>query len=215
MLTRHQLTRNIPRLDPHVSDLNIGIIVGSTRPGRIGHFVGDWVKANAAAPGVNFELVDLHDYKLPLLEEMFPMGAGNYAGAAANAWAHKIAEFDGFIFVTGEYNHSLPAALKNALDYVKGEWGNKAAGIVSYGSMGGVRAGEHLRQVLGELSVADVRQHVMFSIFTDFTGFGTAEVAFTPAEQKAGELDVLVSEVVSWSGALRQVRELAQEQVAA
>ncbi|MDL9978897.1 NADPH-dependent FMN reductase [Microbacterium sp. ASV49] len=199
-----------------MSDLNIGIIVGSTRPGRIGHFVGDWVKANAAAPGVNFEVVDLHDYKLPLLEEMFPMGAGNYAGAAANAWAHKIAEFDGYIFVTGEYNHSIPAALKNALDYVKFEWQNKAAGIVSYGSMGGVRAGEHLRQVLGELSVADVHQHVMFSIFTDFTGFGTADVEFTPAEIHKAELDAQVSELVSWAGALRQVRELAaDEQVAA
>ena len=198
-----------------MTDLKIGIIVGSTRPGRIGHLVGDWVKQNAAAPGVAFELVDLHDYKLPLLEESYPSPAGNFAGAAANAWAHKIAEFDGFIFVTGEYNHSLPAAIKNALDYVKFEWANKSAGIVSYGSMGGVRAGEHLRQVLGELQVADVRQHVMFSIFTDFAGFGSPEVAFTPAAQKADELDTLVEQVVSWAGALRPLRELAEEPLAA
>jgi NAD(P)H-dependent FMN reductase len=203
-------------LDFIVTDLNIGIIVGSTRPGRVGHLVGDWVKENAAAQGVSFELVDLHDYKLPLLEEMFPAPAGSYAGAEANAWAHKIAEFDGFIFVVGEYNHSLPAAIKNALDYVKFEWANKSAGIVSYGSMGGARAAEHLRQVFGELQIADVRQQVMFSLFTDFAGFGTADVAFTPAEQKAGELDTLVEQVVSWAGALRSVRELAdEEQVAA
>lgn len=190
-----------------MSDLKVGIIVGSTRPGRVGPLVGNWVHANAQAEGVEFELVDLHDFKLPLLEEAGPMGAGNYAGAAANAWASKIAEFDGFIFVTGEYNHSVPAALKNALDYVKGEWANKSVGIVSYGSIGGVRAGEHLRQIFGELSMADVHQHVMLSIFTDFENFGSADVAFMPAAQKAGELQTQINEVATWGRALRTVRE--------
>ena len=190
-----------------MSDLKVGIIVGSTRPGRIGPLVGNWVHANAQAEGIEFELVDLHDFKLPLLEEPGPMGAGNYAGDAANAWASKIAEFDGYIFVTGEYNHSVPAALKNALDYVKGEWANKSVGIVSYGSIGGVRAGEHLRQIFGELSMADVHQHVMLSIFTDFENFGSAEVAFTPAPQKAGELQTQINEIASWGRALRTVRE--------
>lgn len=197
-----------------LSDLKIGIIVGSTRPGRIGAGVGDWVAANAAAQGVEFELVDLHDYKLPLMEEPFPAGAGNYQGAAANAWASKLAEFDGYIFVTGEYNHSIPGALKNAIDYVKGEWANKAAGIVSYGSMGGVRAGEHLRQIFGELQIADVRQHVMFSIFTDFTGFGTAECTFTPAENKAEELRAQIDQIVDWAGALKTLR-VTDEAIAA
>ena len=149
-----------------------------------------------------------------MLEEPFPAGAGNYQGAGANAWAHKADEFDGYIFLTAEYNHSIPAALKNALDYVNAEWNNKSAGIVSYGSMGGVRAGEHLRQVLGELQVADVRQHVMFSLFTDFEGAMTGSPVFTPAEQKAGELQVLVDQVVAWADALRSVRE-GVEQIAA
>ena len=70
-----------------MSDINIGIIVGSTRPGRNGMQVGQWVKDNAKADGVEFELVDLHDFKLPMLEEPFPAGAGNYLGDAANAWA--------------------------------------------------------------------------------------------------------------------------------
>jgi NAD(P)H-dependent FMN reductase len=197
-----------------VTDLKIGIIVGSTRPGRLGPLVGEWVQQNAKAQGVSFELVDLHDFNLPMLEEPFPAGAGNYQGAGANAWAHKVDEFDGYIFLTAEYNHSIPAALKNALDYVNAEWNNKAAGIVSYGSMGGVRAGEHLRQVLGELQVADVRQHVMFSLFTDFEGAMTGSPVFTPAEQKAGELQVLVDQVVAWADALRSVRE-GVEQIAA
>jgi NAD(P)H-dependent FMN reductase len=197
-----------------VTDLKIGIIVGSTRPGRLGPLVGEWVQQNAKAQGVSFELVDLHDFKLPMLEEPFPAGAGNYQGAGANAWAHKVDEFDGYIFLTAEYNHSIPAALKNALDYVNAEWNNKSAGIVSYGSMGGVRAGEHLRQVLGELQVADVRQHVMFSLFTDFEGAMTGSPVFTPAEQKVGELHVLVDQVVAWADALRSVRE-GVEQIAA
>ncbi|MCD2443138.1 NAD(P)H-dependent oxidoreductase [Agromyces sp. SYSU K20354] len=197
-----------------MSDLKIGIIVGSTRPGRLGPLVGEWVQRNAKAQGVSFELVDLHDFKLPMLEEPFPAGAGNYQGPGANAWAHKVAEFDGFIFVTAEYNHSIPAALKNALDYVSAEWNNKAAGIVSYGSMGGVRAGEHLRQVFGELQIADVRQHVMFSLFTDFEGAMSGNPTFTPAAQKADELQTQVDQVVAWADALRSVRE-GVEQIAA
>ena len=197
-----------------MSQLNIGIIVGSTRPGRIGRLVGDWVQANASHSDVTFELVDLHNFNLPLLEEMYPMGAGNYSGAAANAWAQKISEFDGFIFVTAEYNHSVPGALKNAIDYVNAEWANKAAGIISYGSMGGVRAAEHLRQIMGELKIADVRQTVMLSLFTDFTGIGTEDVSFTPAAQHTDELETLVSELTAWAGALRQVR-VDSEEVAA
>jgi NAD(P)H-dependent FMN reductase len=195
------------RKDSSLSNLRIGIIVGSTRPGRIGHLVGDWVGNTAHAPGVDFEVVDLHDFKLPLLEEPFPAGAGNYEGAAANAWASKVAEFDGYIFVTGEYNHSVPGALKNAIDYVSAEWNNKAAAIVSYGSMGGVRAGEHLRQIFGEMQIADVQKHVMFSIFTEFPGMMEGKPVFEPAEQKAGELQAQVGQLVAWADALRTVRE--------
>lgn len=190
-----------------MSELNIGIIVGSTRPGRLGPLVGQWVQQHAASTGARFELVDLDDFKLPLTDEPWAVGAGNYTGDAANAWASKLAEFDGFIFVTAEYNHSVPAALKNAIDYVNAEWNNKSAGIVSYGSMGGVRAGEHLRQILGELQVADVRQTVMFSLFTDFTGIMDGTPAFAPAEQKTAELQTLVDQVVTWGRALREVRE--------
>lgn len=189
-----------------LSDLKIGIIVGSTRPGRNGLQVGQWVKDNAKAAGVEFELVDLHDFKLPMLEEPYPAGAGNYLGDAANAWASKVAEFDGYIFVSAEYNHSVPAALKNALDYVKVEWNNKAAAIVSYGSMGGVRAGEHLRQIFGELQLADVRTHVMFSLFTEFTAGENGEATFTPADMKAGELDDQIAQLTAWARALQPLR---------
>ncbi|MFD9503326.1 NADPH-dependent FMN reductase [Streptomyces sp. NPDC060035] len=85
-----------------------------------------------------------------------PPQYGQYEGAHTKRWASRIAEFDGFVFVTPEYNHSAPAALKNALDYIYGEWNNKAAGFVSIGAAGGVRAVEHLRQIASELQIATV-----------------------------------------------------------
>ncbi|WP_168625866.1 MULTISPECIES: NAD(P)H-dependent oxidoreductase [unclassified Cryobacterium] len=185
-----------------MSDLKIGIIVGSTRPGRLGIQVGNWVKDNAKADGVEFELVDIADYNLPLLDEAIPAAAGQYQHEHTKKFASKIGEFDGYIFVTGEYNHSIPGALTNAISFVGTEWHNKAAGIVSYGSMGGVRANEHLRQVLAELAIADVRQNVLLSLFTDVENFTTVK----PAEMHLPELQTQVDQVVAWAGALRSLR---------
>ena len=107
------------------------------------------------------------------------------------------------MFVTPEYNHSIPGALKNALDHLRNQWWDKPAGIISYGSIGGARAAEHLRTILGELKIADVRQHVMFSLFTDFS-----EGAFTPAEaQKLPELNQQILEITNWAKALKSVRQ--------
>jgi NAD(P)H-dependent FMN reductase len=181
-----------------LSNLNIGIIVGSTREGRVGRQVGDWVFANAKAEGASFELVDLADYPA--------LGADYQA---------KIDSFDAFLFITPEYNHSLPGNLKNSLDFIAPTaYNNKAAGIISYGSAGGVRAAEHLRTILAELQVADIRTHIMFSIFTDFEGMFTPEAKFTPADIKAGELQGQIAQLLPWADALRSVREDA-EQVAA
>lgn len=185
-----------------VSDLRIGIIVGSTRPGRKGLEVGEWVKANAKADGVEFELVDLVDFRLPILDEALPASMGQYQNAHTKVWAEKVDEFDGYIFVTPEYNHSLPSSLKNALDYLSDEWHNKAAGIVSYGSMGGVRANEHLRQILAELEIADVRQNVMLSLFTDWKNF----TDFVPAEMHLAELQKQVDQLSAWARALQPLR---------
>jgi NAD(P)H-dependent FMN reductase len=181
-----------------LSNLNIGIIVGSTREGRVGRQVGDWVLANAKGEGASFELVDLVDY--PAL------------GAEYQA---KMDSFDGFLFITPEYNHSLPGGLKNSFDFIAPTaYNNKAAGVISYGSMGGVRAAEHLRQILGELQVADIRTAVMFSIFTDFEGMFTADVKFAPAEVKAGELQGQIDQLLPWAAAFRSVREDAEQAAA-
>ncbi len=139
--------------------LRIAIIIGSTRPGRKAAAVADWVNEIAGSrDDATFELVDLADYDLPHLDEPVPAAMGpSYTQPHTRAWAARIASFDGFIFVTPEYNHSITGALKNAIDYLYVEWHNKAAGFVSYGLTGGTRAVEHLRLIMSELQIAHVR----------------------------------------------------------
>src|SRR5262249_40220517 len=139
----------------------IAIIIGSTRPGRNGEAVAEWVYDLARKRGdAEYELIDIADYKLPHLEEAVPPALGQYSRPHTKAWAETIASCDGYVFVTPEYNHSTSGALKNAIDFLHGDRNNKAAGFVSYGSAGGTRAAEHLRLVMGELQVADVRAQV-------------------------------------------------------
>jgi NAD(P)H-dependent FMN reductase len=184
----------------------IAIITGSTRPGRVNKQVADWVLANASARiDAEFEVVDIADFNLPLLDEAYPAMYQNYQNDHTKVWSAKISEFDGFVFVTGEYNHTVMPALANALSYLNVEFNNKAAGIVSYGSMGGARAAEHLRNVLSELQVAHVRNHVMFSLFTDFENFSE----FKPTEQNAGTLAPMVDQLVPWTKGFAAVRQEA------
>lgn len=143
----------------------------------------------------NYEIVDIADYKLPLLGEAD-------ASEQAAKWNEKLNSLDGFVFIVQEYNHSITGALKNALDYAREAWNNKAAGIVSYGSVGGARAAEHLRGILGELSVADVRVHVALSLFTDFENYSV----FKPADLHLTNLNGMLDQVLAWSGALKTLR---------
>src|SRR5258708_7082112 len=142
--------------------IRIAIIVGSTRPGRKADTVADWVhEIEKKRNDVEFEIVDIQDFHLSLLDEPMPPSLGQYSKPHTKAWAAKIDTFDAYVFVTPEYNHGTSAALKNAIDYLYREWNNKAAAFVGYGGAGGVRAVEHLRLVMGELQVADVRAQVM------------------------------------------------------
>ncbi|NEW74883.1 NADPH-dependent FMN reductase [Streptomyces rhizosphaericus] len=181
----------------------IAIILGSTRPGRNGAAVAQWVFDIARRrTDAEYELVDIDDYRLPLLDEAVPPSLGQYAQPHTRSWAEKIASFDGYVFITPEYNHSTSGALKNAIDFLYAEWNNKAAGFVGYGSAGGTRAVEHLRLVMAELQVADVRAQVALSLFTDFENFST----FTPAEHQTEAVNTMLDQVVSWSTALATVR---------
>ncbi|CAM3688241.1 NADPH-dependent FMN reductase [Marinicrinis lubricantis] len=180
-----------------MADLKIGIILGSTRQGRLSPQVGEWVKGIADKRGdAQYEIVDIADYKLPFLGETDGTEPG------IKAWSEKLASLDGFVFIVQEYNHSITGALKNAIDFAREEWNNKAAGIVSYGSTGGARAAEHLRGILGELLVADVRVHPTLSLFTDFENFTT----FKPADLHLDNMNAMLDQLIAWSGALKTLR---------
>src|SRR5882672_4382248 len=113
----------------------IAIILGSTRPGRNGEAVAKWVLGLAnQRSDAEYELVDIAEFNLPHLDEPVPPSLGQYSKPHTLAWAEKIASFDGYVFVTPEYNHSTSGALKNAIDFLFAEWNNKAAGFVSYGA---------------------------------------------------------------------------------
>lgn len=184
--------------------LNIAIVLGSTRPGRIGEAVARWIYEIASRRSdARFELVDVNDYHLPLLDEPIPPSMGRYQHEHTKRWAAKIAHFDGYVFVTAEYNHSVPGALKNAIDFVFAEWNNKAAGFVSYGSAGGARAVEHLRLIMAEVKVATVRAQAMFSLFNDFENFSV----FKPAPHKEPAVTAVLDEVIAWSAALQSLRQ--------
>ena len=180
----------------------IGIIIGSTRPGRRAEDVARWVHGIAEKrTDAEFELVDLLDFKLPLLDEATPPAYGKYEHEHTKNWAAKIGSFDGFVFVTPEYNHATSGALKNAIDFLGREWKDKAAGFVSYGSMGGVRAVENLRLIMGELMIADVRAQVALSIFTDWENS-----MFKPAAVHEKSMTAMLDQLIAWSGALKPVR---------
>ena len=181
----------------------IGIVLGSTRPGRNGEQVAKWVLDIASQrPDAQFELVDLRDFALPLLDEPLPPSLGRYQNEHTKRWAEKIASFDGFVFVTPEYNHGTSAVLKNAIDYLFAEWNNKAVGFVSYGSAGGVRAVEHLRLVAGELQMADVRAQVALPFATEFED----RREFTPDDFALSTLEAMLKQVIAWSDALAPLR---------
>lgn len=195
-----------------MSDIRIAVIIGSTRPGRNGQAVAEWVLEQAQGrDGATYELVDLADFPLPHLDEPMPAAYGQYAGEHTQAWSEKVASYDGFVFVTPEYNHSISGVLKNALDYLYAEWNNKAAAFVGYGSLGGARAVEHLRAVASELQLAHVRQSLAFSVFTDFEQF----TDFKPAEIHAQSAATMFDQLESWSVAMRSVRQPELADVAA
>jgi NAD(P)H-dependent FMN reductase len=186
--------------------IRIGIILGSTRPNRNGEQVARWVYDNASLRSdAEFELVDLRDYPLPHLDEPLPPSLGQYQNDHTRQWAEKIASFDGFVIVTPEYNHSTSGVLKNAIDYLYAEWNNKAVGFVSYGSVGGARAVEHLRLVAGELQLADVRQQVALSLVTEFENFSVLK----PSDYSVAALNTLFDQVIAWSAALAPLRQPA------
>jgi NAD(P)H-dependent FMN reductase len=184
--------------------IKTAIVIGSTRPGRKGEAVARWVYEIAKKRGdAEFEIVDIKDFNLPLLDEPRSPMMGQYSQPHTKAWAAKIATFDAFVFVTPEYNHSTSGALKNALDFLYREWNNKAAGFVSYGGASGARAVEQLRLVLAEVQMATVRLQVLLSIYSDFENFSV----FKPDSRKETSVNEMLDQLVAWGGALQTLRK--------
>ncbi len=182
--------------------MRIGIVLGSTRPGRRGEQVARWVLEVAKGRGdADFEVVDLLDHPLPHVDEP-PVSAERHRHERTREWAATVASFDGFVMVTPEYNHSIPGVLKNAIDLLHAEWNDKAIGFVSYGGVGGARAVEQLRLVCGALRMADVAGQVTLSLQTEFENY----VTFKPGEHNVTALNTLLDQVISWSAALRPLR---------
>lgn len=185
--------------------LRVGVILGSTRPNRHSEQVARWVIERAASrEDLESDLIDLAQVDLPMFDEPMPPIMGDYANEHTRAWAATIARYDAFVFVSPEYNRSIPAVLKNAIDFLYREWTDKAAGFVSYGAdAGGARATEHLRVVMGELRVAGVRTMVPLSLYHDFENF----TDFAPSETAVQKADEMLAQLASWGRALRTVRE--------
>lgn len=186
--------------------MKIGIISGSIRQNRAAVSVAQWVATGAERiehPGIEFEVVDLADFNLPLYAEAAPpmMLNRQYSTAEQTAWSEKINELDGFIFVTAEYNHGIPGAFKNAVDTLAPEWMDKPVAVVSYGADGGIRATEQWRTVLANFNMYVIRATVALGLFTDFD----PSFAFAPLERREAELDAFFGsfvETMSRQGAL-------------
>lgn len=185
-----------------MSDLRIAIILGSTRPVRKGEPIAHWVHEQAQGREARYDLLDLADFALPVLDEPKSASGGEYEHEHTKRWSAAVAPYDGYIFITPEYNRSYSGALKNAIDYLYQEWNNKAVAFVGYGARGGFRAVEHLRSLAAELQLADIRLQLAFSLMTDFENFSV----FKPGEQQAKLAADMFDQLESWAGALKPLR---------
>lgn len=192
-----------PEDGPNTEPLRIGIVIGSTRPRRLGGSVGRWLHDLAVPRGdAEYVLLDLRDFGLPLLDEPGHPSSGEYEHEHTRAWSRAVAPCDGFVFITPEYNHSTSAALKNALDYLYSEWGTKPCSFVGYGGVRGARAIASLRLIAGELLMADLRCHVGLSTGTDFENGELLE-----RNSHGAAAHAMLDELTFWARGLRTMRQ--------
>lgn len=193
--------------------VTIKIIIGSTRPSRFGHQPAHWLASltDQYKDKATFEIVDLADVNLPMLDEPLPAGYDQYSKDHTKAWAKVIAEADGFVFVTSEYNHSYAPALKNAIDFVYKEWNNKPVSFLAYGAdAGGARAVEHLRGVAAWLKLYDLSEHVLMPSYSGNLD-DDRNYQFTDSQVKKAH--AMLTQLVFWSEQMQRARkELADQQ---
>lgn len=190
----------------------LAIITTSTRPQRLGATVAGWVQAVAqevaAADGkIEVELIDLAAMELPFLDEPAPaaMVEQQYANEHTQIWSQRVAAADGFVFILPEYNHSYPASIKNAIDYLFTEWAYKPLAMVSYGGSKAVGWGaKHLRTVAGELRMYDVREYVLIpDCYERLDSNGN----FHPLEYQVEDARRMIAEVIRAIEPMKLLRE--------
>lgn len=190
--------------------LKLAIIIGSTRDTRFADKPANWFFdfAKAAHPEVDFELVDLRSFDLPLFNEAASNAWAPSKSPEAQAWQKKVGEFDGYIFVTAEYNHSMTGSLKNALDQAYVEWAHKPAGAVGYGGVGAARAIEHLRAVAVELQMVPVRNavHIGGGDFFAVSPLGKNGEMSEISAHLEGSAKALLADMIWWGNATKAAR---------
>jgi NAD(P)H-dependent FMN reductase len=198
-----------------MSKPRIGIIIATTRAGRFGDKPAAWIRAIAARRSdLAFEIVDLRDYPLPLFDEPRSPAYGQSERPEVKRWQAKLAELDGFLFVTAEYNRSIPAALKNALDYAYAEWNRKPAAFVGYGPIGAARAIEHLRTIAVELQMAPTRTGVHITM-EPYLAVLKGEKALADFEHLNQGAAATLDELAWWTTALKAARDAEPREAAA
>jgi NAD(P)H-dependent FMN reductase len=184
--------------------LKIGVIVSTTRPTRVGRNIADWfMQQVASTPDVDFQIIDLAEVNLPLLDEPKSPMRGDYQHAHTKAWAKVIDEFDGFVWVTAEYNHGYPAPLKNAIDTLHKEWGKKPVAFVGYGGMGGARAIEQLVAVACEVNMVPLSSTALkiIDVWEALEENGSVK-----PEYVRGDAASLVKNLIWWAKLLKGAR---------
>lgn len=189
--------------------LKFAVIVGSTRPNRFADIPAAWIIEGARARSdFQIEVLDLREHPLPYFNEPAPVAysGGKFLEPAAEAWRHRIAQYDGFIVLAAEYNHGPTAVLKNALDSASYEWNRKPIGFVGYGGVGGARAIEHLRGIAVELQMAPVKQEV--NIATEpYLGVIQQGKSLDDYAYLVQARSAMFDNLVWWGGALKSARE--------
>ncbi len=181
------------------------IIIGSTRPGRVGLPVAAWITERAREHGgFDVQVTDLAELNLPMFDEPNHPRLRQYVHQYTKDWSALVEASDAFIFVTPEYNYAFNAALKNAIDYLHTEWAHKAAGIVSYGGVAaGTRAAQMLKQVLTALRIVPVTDSVNIPFVAQFLD---EERRLKPNEIMEQAATTMLDELLRWTGSLRPLR---------
>lgn len=190
------------------SDIQVKVIIGSTREGRFGDKPATWVAKLLTEQGISAEVLDLRDFDMPFFNEAETPSYKSkpYAHPAVVRWTEKINEGDAYIVIAPEYNHGYPAVLKNAMDYVYQEWNNKPIAFVAYGSAMGARSVEQLREVAIELQMAPIRNaiHMPYDVVAAVGGGANPDEVLAPYTERAKGL---IEQLLWWARALKTARE--------